>query len=75
MVIHIFKNENVNMCLRIHVNMINVETIYWTCGVFNSLNIKLFILLNVSIFLFLDTLICALKTQINIKLHIKKTNE
>jgi hypothetical protein len=67
MVIHIFKNENVNMCLRIHVNMINVETIYWTCGVFNSLNIKLFILLNVSI--------CALKAQINIKLHIKKTNE
>jgi hypothetical protein len=28
-----------------------VETIYWACGVFNSLNIKLFVSLN-AIFLF-----------------------
>jgi hypothetical protein len=45
--------------------MINVETIYGICGVFNSLNIKFFVSLNV-IFLFLDTLICALKTEVNI---------
>jgi hypothetical protein len=38
---------------------------YWTCGVFNSLNIKIFVSLNV-ILLFLDTLICVLRAQVNL---------
>jgi hypothetical protein len=50
-----------------HFKKINVETIYSTCGVFNSLNIKFFILLN-TIFLFLSTLTCVIRTQINMTL-------
>jgi hypothetical protein len=43
---------------------INVKIIYWTCGVFNYLNIKFFVALN-TIFLFLGTLTCALRVQVN----------
>jgi hypothetical protein len=51
--------------LKAYINMINVETIYWTCGVFNSLNIKFFVSLNV-IFLFLDILSYTLRAQVNV---------
>jgi hypothetical protein len=40
-----------------YVKKINVKKNYWTCGIFNSLNIKFFISLN-NIFLFLGTLTC-----------------
>jgi hypothetical protein len=59
--------------LRAHVKKINVEKIYWTCGVFNSLNIKFFVSLN-AIFLFLDSLTCALCAQVNMT-HINITKE
>jgi hypothetical protein len=50
--------------LKTHFKKINVETIYSTCGVFNSLNIKFFVSLN-TIFLFLSILICVIRAQIN----------
>jgi hypothetical protein len=50
-----------------HVMKINVEKIYWTCVVFNYLSIKFFVSLNRK-FLFLDTLSCAVRAQVNITL-------
>jgi hypothetical protein len=43
---------------------------YWTCGVFNYLNIKFFVSLN-AIFLFLDSLTCAFCAQVNMTHLIK----
>jgi hypothetical protein len=54
-----------------HINIINVEIIYSTCGVFNSLNIKFLVSLHV-IFLFLGTLTCALRAQVNMTLYSVK---
>jgi hypothetical protein len=52
------------------VKKINIEKNYWTCGVFNSLNIKFFVSLN-AIFLFLGTLTCAFRAQFNMALIYK----
>jgi hypothetical protein len=50
-----------------HVKKINMEKIYWICDVLCFLRIKLFVLLNIK-FLFLGTLTCAFRAQVNITL-------
>jgi hypothetical protein len=63
-----FNRWRMSTCaLRAHVNKINVKKIYWICGVFNSLNIRFCVSLNV-IFLFLNILTCAFKSQVKMTL-------